>query len=116
VFAVDLAQMGWNTIERADALKNFLRRSPRARLDIIVHDTRYLEGRCARLQMLYQRYGYAMALARTGPEAKAAREAFITAASIGVIPVVKLDGQAIGDGKPGPIEARLRAAYWADRA
>lgn len=48
-------------------------------------------------------------------EAKTAREAFITAATFGVIPVVKLDGMAIGDGKPGPVATRLRASYWADR-
>lgn len=52
----------------------------------------------------------------TVAEAKAAREAFITAASIGVIPIVKIDGAAVGNGKPGPVAARLRAAYWADRA
>jgi D-alanine transaminase len=52
----------------------------------------------------------------TVAEAKAAREAFITAASIGVIPVVKIDGSPIGDGKPGPVAKRLRAAYWADRS
>jgi D-alanine transaminase len=52
----------------------------------------------------------------TVAEAKAAREAFITAATIGVIPVVKIDGSAVGDGKPGPVAQRLRSAYWADRA
>jgi D-alanine transaminase len=52
----------------------------------------------------------------TVAEAKAAREAFITAATVGVIPVVKVDGSLIGDGKPGPVAARLRAAYWADRS
>jgi D-alanine transaminase len=52
----------------------------------------------------------------TVADAKTAREAFITAASIGVIPVVKIDGTQIGDGKPGPVAKRLRAAYWADRS
>jgi D-alanine transaminase len=49
-------------------------------------------------------------------EAKAAKEAFITAATIGVIPVVKIDGFPVGNGKPGPIAEKLRAAYWADRS
>ena len=48
-------------------------------------------------------------------EAKAAREAFLTAASFGIIPVVGLDGTQIGDGRPGPVAKRLRSAYWADR-
>jgi len=44
-------------------------------------------------------------------EAKAAAEAFVTAASQLVMPVVRIDGQAVGDGRPGPIATRLRAEY-----
>lgn len=44
-------------------------------------------------------------------EAKAAREAFITSATSFVTPVIAIDGSTIGDGKPGPIAARLREAY-----
>jgi D-alanine transaminase len=44
-------------------------------------------------------------------EALSAREAFISGAGALVMPVVKLDGQAIGTGKPGPVTARLRADY-----
>ena len=43
-------------------------------------------------------------------EAYAAREAFVTAASQIVLPVVRIDGHAIGDGKPGPIATALRRA------
>src|ERR1700688_684230 len=41
-------------------------------------------------------------------EAYRAREAFITAASQIVLPVVRIDGRSIGDGKPGPIAVALR--------
>jgi D-alanine transaminase len=44
-------------------------------------------------------------------EALAAREAFISGAGALVMPVVKIDGRAIGGGKPGPVTARLRADY-----
>ncbi|MFZ0458329.1 MAG: D-amino-acid transaminase [Rhodoplanes sp.] len=44
-------------------------------------------------------------------EALAAREAFITAASLLVMPVVQIDGHAIGDGTPGPVAAALRQAF-----
>ena len=44
-------------------------------------------------------------------EAKAARELFVTAASTFVMPLVSLDGAKIGDGSPGPVATRLRAAY-----
>ena len=47
-------------------------------------------------------------------EAKAAREAFITSASSFVMPVVEIDGQAIGDGTPGPITRKLRQIYIAE--
>ena len=44
-------------------------------------------------------------------EAKRADEAFITSASAFVMPVVEIDGTAIGGGKPGPVATRLREIY-----
>jgi D-alanine transaminase len=44
-------------------------------------------------------------------EAKAAPEAFLTSASNFIIPVVRIDGAAVGDGRPGPVTRRLIAAY-----
>ena len=44
-------------------------------------------------------------------EALRAREAFITSATNGVMPVVKIDGRAIADGTPGPISRRLRLCF-----
>jgi D-alanine transaminase len=48
----------------------------------------------------------------TVAEAKSAREAFVTAASQIVMPVVTIDGQRIGDGKPGPVAKALRAHFY----
>ena len=42
-------------------------------------------------------------------EALAAREAFLTSATNGVMPIVKIDGKTIGRGKPGPVATALRA-------
>jgi D-alanine transaminase len=47
----------------------------------------------------------------TVAEAIGAREAFITSASTLCLPVVRIDGVAIGDGSPGPVAQRLRALY-----
>ena len=47
----------------------------------------------------------------TVEEAKSAKEAFITAASTFVLPVVRVDNAVIGDGAPGPVSRRLRALY-----
>lgn len=44
-------------------------------------------------------------------EAKAADEAFATAASIFVMPVVEIDGVALSGGVPGPVARRLREIY-----
>ena len=44
-------------------------------------------------------------------EAYAAREAFVTSASQIVLPVVRIDGHRIGDGKPGPVAIALRREF-----
>jgi len=44
-------------------------------------------------------------------EAYTAREAFISSATQIVIPVVRIDGHMIGDGKPGPVATALRRAF-----
>jgi D-alanine transaminase len=46
-------------------------------------------------------------------EAKAAREAFITGAGALVTPVVRVDGEPVGDGMVGPVAKRLRSLYMA---
>lgn len=47
----------------------------------------------------------------TVEEAKRADEAFVTSASAFVTPVVEIDGEALGDGAPGPVAKRLREIY-----
>ncbi len=44
-------------------------------------------------------------------EARAAAEAFLTSTTSLVLPVTRIDGQAIGDGKPGPLTMKLRDGY-----
>jgi len=47
----------------------------------------------------------------TVAEALAAKEAFITSASVFVQGVVAIDGKTVGNGKVGPITDRLREIY-----
>jgi len=49
----------------------------------------------------------------TVAEAKGAREAFITAASTVVMPVVRIDGEPVANGHPGSIASMLRAEFHA---
>ncbi len=44
-------------------------------------------------------------------EAQTADEAFVTSASAFVMPVVEIDGEVLGEGKPGPIARRMREIY-----
>ena len=74
--------------------------------DILHGITRAAVLRCAReAQMEVEERNF------TVEEAKAADEAFITSASSFVMPVVEIDGAALGDGKPGRVAARLREIY-----
>jgi D-alanine transaminase len=47
----------------------------------------------------------------TVDEAKEAREAFMTAASTIVMPIVRIDDRPVGDGRPGPVARKLRGAF-----
>jgi len=46
----------------------------------------------------------------TVAEAQKAREAFMTAATSVVMPIVRIDGVAVGEGRPGPVALGLRRA------
>ncbi|MGD0145091.1 MAG: aminotransferase class IV, partial [Rhizomicrobium sp.] len=52
----------------------------------------------------------------TPAEAAGAREAFLSAATAGILPIVAIDGKAVGDGKPGPVTRRIQALYLAAAA
>lgn len=46
-------------------------------------------------------------------ELRSADEAFLSTSGGGVLPVTRVDGQAIGSGRPGPVTRRLVDTYWA---
>lgn len=52
----------------------------------------------------------------TAEEAAGACEAFLSAASAGITPIVAIDGKPVGDGKPGPVTRRLQELYLAAAA
>jgi D-alanine transaminase len=47
----------------------------------------------------------------TVKEAQAAREAFLSSATGAAVPVVKIDGVTLGDGRPGPLTRRIHGLY-----
>ena len=79
VFDIDLAQGGWQGAARAQALNAFLRNAAHARLDIIVHETRFIETSCARLLILLRQYAHAVTIYRTSGEARKAMDPLVIA-------------------------------------
>jgi D-alanine transaminase len=75
------------------------------------HDLLHGVTRAAVLQFARERQMKVEERPFTIEEAKAAREAFITAASNAATAVVEIDGAKIGDGRPGTVTQALRAAY-----
>lgn len=61
---------------------------------------------------LIEREGYILKEeAFTPEEAQKASEAFITSATNLVMPVVRIDGESVGNGNPGPVAVNLRKLY-----
>ena len=81
-------------------------------------DNLILEGiRYGLIQELCAADGIPMQVRRiTREEVFAADEVLLSSATKEVLPVVTLDGQPIGNGKPGPIYAKLYEAYQAAKA
>jgi D-alanine transaminase len=52
----------------------------------------------------------------TVAEATAAQEAFLTSTTSDVLPVVRIDGAPVGEGRPGPLSRKLRDIYVAKAA
>ncbi len=77
VFDYDLSETGWNGKTRAENLATFLRTNRNARLDIIVHDTRWLERSCPRMTNLLKLFSHVITIYRTGPGAKGAMDPLI---------------------------------------
>lgn len=77
VFDVDLSQAGWNGVARNEKLAAFLRGSREARLEIIVHDTRWLESSGARLMALLKMFSFGITVYKTGAEAKGAMDPLV---------------------------------------
>jgi hypothetical protein len=79
IFDVDLSEGQWQTAARADKLAAFLRGAPKARIDLIVHDLRWLEAHCPRILRLLKLHSHAITVYRTGSEARSAMDPLLIA-------------------------------------
>lgn len=80
---------------------------------VITPDRAILEGITrATVLELCELLGIPSRIGRLAPyDLFTADEAFLTSTAGGLIPVVKVDGRAVGTGAPGPVLARIDAAY-----
>jgi hypothetical protein len=79
IFDVDLSAGGWESAARAERISAFLHRDPKARIDLIVHDPRWLESSCPRLMALQKLYSHVITIYRTGAEARSAMDPLLIA-------------------------------------
>jgi len=77
IFDIDLSQAGWQSAERATALSDFVRSNRDARVEMILHDTRFLESSCPRLAAILRLHSHAITVYRTGPEARGAMDPLV---------------------------------------
>ncbi len=77
VFDYDLSQSGWNGTKRAESLATFLRGTGARRLDVIVHDTHYLESACPRMLNLLRMFSDRVSICRTGVESRSATDPMV---------------------------------------
>jgi len=65
-----------------------------------------------KVMRLAREAGLALEERELGPaDLAAASELFLTSTLREVLPVTRVDGQSVGDGRPGPVTLRLRALY-----
>lgn len=79
VFDHDLERMRLDDKARADALTEFLATSPARRLLVVVHESRFVQARAARLQALVRRFPNAVDIRESAAELKRVAECFVLA-------------------------------------
>lgn len=79
IFDVDLRSGAYFSVRRHQLLSDFLRRSGRNRLTIVLHDTAYLTGYCPRLMNLLTMHSHALAIHKTEDHARVAHDPFVLA-------------------------------------
>ncbi|MBA2689344.1 MAG: hypothetical protein H0U63_00900 [Burkholderiales bacterium] len=79
IFDRDLADAGYRDPARVLLLESFLLASRRNKIEIVLHDTRYLDRDCSRLMALYRRHAHAFIIHRTVNTAREATDALIIA-------------------------------------
>ena len=92
IFDDDLANGGYSSLKRYDALNTFLRKSGKNRLLIVLHDTDHVSAYCPRLMNLLKTHSHAMAIHKTVEHARIASDPFIVADELHYVHRFHYDG------------------------
>lgn len=79
IFDRDLADGGYNSASRFERLRGFLLRHRTGRIEIVVHNSDYLERHCPRMLILLRQFPHAISIHRTLEEAKRVYDSFAIA-------------------------------------
>ena len=79
IFDQHCADLGLNSPERFDALRQFLLANRAHRLYIAVHDTGYLAARCPRMILLLRQFSHAVVVQKTRKELRVLHDNFMVA-------------------------------------
>ncbi len=74
IFDRDLEHLGYNSPERIELLRAFLLANRSNRLQIVVHEVAYLEGRCPRLVQLLRHFSHGVQVHQTLEHARHAAD------------------------------------------
>lgn len=79
IFEKNFLDIGFNSSERFEILRNFLLRSPNHQLKLLAHDTRPLSQHCPRLLLLLRQFTHNMFIYQTPKHLQHITEAFALA-------------------------------------
>jgi hypothetical protein len=77
IFDRDLEHLGYNAPGRIELLRAFLLAHRSSRLQIVVHEIAYLEGRCPRLALLQKQFSHAVQIHQTLEHARHASDPLV---------------------------------------
>jgi hypothetical protein len=79
IFDQHCADLGLNSPDRFDALRQFLLGNRMHRMLIVVHDTGYLAARCPRMMLLMRQFSHAVFVHKTNKELRNLHDNFMVA-------------------------------------
>jgi hypothetical protein len=79
VFDQNCAELGFNSAERYETLRQFLLANRAHRLFVVVHDTGYLASHCPRMTLLMRQFSHAVFVQKTRKELRSLHDNFMVA-------------------------------------